>query len=229
MPRTDPEKLEASFPYRFKDRTLLKTALTHSSYANECMTGIVKDNERLEFLGDAVLEAVTSDALFRRYPDEPEGALSKRRAALVCEQNLDRCARQFSLQDYLYLGKGEEKTGGRNRASVVSDAMEALIGAVYLDGGYEAASDLIRQLILEADLPQAVYRNDKSALQELLQESGSVQIEYRADGSSGPDHNKTYYVNLYVNGDLIARGSGHSKKAAEQQAAHKAMEIFGAG
>ena len=229
MVHKDPEKLEAVLSYHFKDRGLLRTALTHSSYANECMTGALKDNERLEFLGDAVLEAVTSDELFRRYPQEPEGALSKRRVALVCEQNLDRCARQFGLQDYLYLGKGEEKTGGRRRASVISDAMEALIGAVYLDGGYDAASSVIRRLILEVQLPQAVYQNDKSALQELLQADGSVRIEYRADGSSGPDHDKTYYVNLYVNGEKIARGSGHSKKAAEQQAAHKALEIYRAG
>ena len=227
MPRGRLSQLQAALPYQFSDEALLQQALTHSSFAHECQNESVHDNERLEFLGDAVLETVTSDYLYRTYPDEPEGALSKRRVALVCEQNLDRCARLFSLQDYLRLGRGEEKTGGRKRASVVSDAMEALIGAVYLDGGYAAASEFVEALVLKADGAPAVYRNDKSALQEYIQgQRCDAHIEYRSTGSSGPDHNRTYYVSLYIDGQNITSASGRSKKAAEQKAAHQALAIL---
>lgn len=224
MARKKPDALKKVLPYTFRDERLLKLALTHSSYANELMTPDAADNERLEFLGDAVLESVTSDFLYRTYPDEPEGSLSKRRVALVCEQNLDHCARQIGLQDYLYLGKGEEKTGGRQRPSVVSDAMEALIGAVYLDGGYAAASALIHALILENGSAPVTYRNPKSELQEFLQARGSTVPEYIDAGSSGPDHDKTYYIHLRIDGADVTTASGHTKKAAEQQAARQALE-----
>ena len=220
------EELQKILPYHFRDRGLLKTALIHSSYAHECQNPAVTDNERLEFMGDAVLEVITSDYLYHTYPQEQEGVLSKRRMALVCEENLDRCARLFALQDYLYLGVGADKTGGRNRPSVVSDAMEALIGAVYLDGGFAAASAFVQEAVLENGLPAASYRNSKEALQELLQGSGRGLPEYRDAGSSGPDHNKTYHVDLYIEGSYFTSGGGHSKKAAEQQAALRALEIL---
>ncbi len=217
------KEFQERIPYHFKDQGLLKRALTHSSFANECQNKEIKDNERLEFLGDAVLEIAVSDYLYRTYPDWSEGELSKRRVAIVCEQTLDLCAKPLELSKYLYMGRGEERTGGRKRASILSDAMEAVIGAVYLDGGFEEARQYIEKVILEEVKDKPLYHDCKTALQELIQGSSKKKIEYRDAGSKGPDHNKTFLVELLIGDEKIASASGHTKKAAEQQAAYLAL------
>jgi ribonuclease III len=216
-------EFQERIPYRFQDISLLKRALTHSSFANECQNEKVKDNERLEFLGDAVLEIAVSDYLYRNYPDWTEGELSKRRVAIVCEPTLDLCAKALGLSEFLYMGRGEERTGGRKRASIVSDAMEAVIGAVYLDGGFEQARAYIEKVILEEVKDKPLYHDCKTALQELIQGSSKKKIDYRSAGSKGPDHNKTFMVDLFIGEEKIASASGHTKKAAEQQAAYDAL------
>lgn len=220
-------EFQKKIPYQFKDIGLLKRALTHSSFANECQNKKIKDNERLEFLGDAVLEIAVSDYLYRNYPDWTEGELSKRRVAIVCEQALDLCAKALGMSCYLYIGRGEERTGGRKRASILSDAMEAVIGAVYLDGGFDAACSYIHQVVLEEIKGKPLYHDCKTALQELIQGSSKKKIEYREAGSKGPDHNKTFLVDLFIGEEKIASASGHTKKAAEQQAAYLALLELG--
>lgn len=201
----------------FSNKALLLQALTHSSFSAE-------NNERLEFLGDAVLEFVSSTFLYEKYPDMPEGFLTKKRASLVCEQSLAYWAEMSGLPDYLRLGKSEIKNGGREKKSITSDAAEAVIGAVYLDGGIEAAKKLIFDILSVAEkAPQAVLRDSKSALQELLQKNGNVDISYVVDNEEGPPHDRTFHVSVTVNGKKIAAGSGKSKKSAEQDAAKNAM------
>ena len=193
---TNLTELESRIGYSFKDKTLLVKALTHSSYANEKKLGKGGCNERLEFLGDAVLELISSHFLFEKYPKLPEGELTKKRASLVCEPSLAFCARDFELPKYLLLGRGEELTGGRNRDSIVSDATEALLGAIY---------------------------DSKTILQEIVQENLSHGVEYRLVGESGPDHNKSFTVEVLVNDQVMGQGTGHTKKAAEQAAAYEAI------
>lgn len=221
---TKEQEFQGLLPYQFQDISLLKQALTHSSFANECKNSRIKDNERLEFLGDAVLEIVTSDFLYRKYPQESEGALSKKRVSMVCEQSLDYCARQLGVPTYLYLGRGEENTGGRKRPSIVSDAMEAIIGAVYLDGGMESAFPFVEELVLKKLDGKLLYKDSKTALQELVQAKSKETITYKDAGSTGPDHNKTFYVELYIGDQLVAKAQGHTKKAAEQAAAMEAIQ-----
>ena len=215
--------LEKTIGYTFRDLTLLKTALTHTSYANEHRREGIVHNERLEFLGDAVLEAVSSEFLYRTYPDRGEGELSTMRASMVCEPSLAICARQMGLPEYLYLGKGEELTGGRQRDSITSDAVEAMIGAIYLDGGFEAAKRFILANILTELKSDELYVDFKSRLQEVVQERGQ-KVFYVLTGADGPDHDKHFMFDVLVDGQIIGHGEGHTKKIASQKAARAALD-----
>ena len=217
------ETLESKLGYSFKDRSLLENALTHSSYANENKSSM-GSNERLEFLGDSVLGMVTADFLYRRHPDLPEGDLTRLRAALVREESLAEVADRLDLGEYLRLGKGESAGGGRERPSIRADAVEAILAAVYLDGGLEEARKLIHRLILDREEEKAVRRDYKTALQELVQREAGQVLAYRLTGESGPDHAKEFTVEVDLNGKVAGKGTGHSKKEAEQMAAKAAVE-----
>ena len=217
--------LEKKIGYCFHDLSLLSLALTHSSYVNENRQGKTGCNERLEFLGDAVLEVISSEFLYTRYPKLPEGELTKKRASLVCEPSLAYCARQFGLPDYLRLGKGEERSGGRSRDSIVSDATEALLGAIYLDGGFASAKEFVRTHILHDVDHMQLFYDSKTILQEMVQEHGEAP-EYRLLSEEGPDHDKKFVVEVAVGGELLGQGQGHTKKAAEQDAAFNAIHVL---
>ena len=217
------EELEEIIGYHFKNKHYLTQALTHSSYANEKKLGKLGSNERLEFLGDAVLELISSDYLYARFTQIPEGELTKKRASLVCEPSLAYCAREFGLPQFLLLGKGEEATGGRNRDSITSDVMEAVIGALYLDGGFDAAHDFIHRFILSDLENKILFYDSKTVLQEILQAEGDGEFSYELKGEEGPDHNKSFWVDAVRNGEVIGSGHGRTKKAAEQQAAYEAI------
>ncbi len=218
-------KLEQGLGYTFRNKALLENALTHSSYANENREKHIPDNERLEFLGDSILGFVVADYLYRNYPDKPEGELTRIRADLVCERNLAEAAATIELGSYLLLGHGEEQGGGRRRDSIVSDAMESVIAASYMDGGFAAAKEIIDRLIL-SDIPKDRPRNFdyKTAFQELVQRKKDQQIHYELTGESGPDHDKHFEVEVLLNGKAVGRGVGSSKKRAEQAAAEAAIE-----
>lgn len=216
-------QLETVIGHTFKDPSLLETALTHTSYANEAK-GRVKHNERLEFLGDSVLSIVVADYLFHHWTDRPEGELTKARASLVCESALFQFAQEIDLGRYLRLGRGEEMGGGRMRPSVVSDAFEALIAALYLDGGMEAARTFILPFLTEGKTAEADY---KTQLQEVIQQNPEERLRYELEGETGPDHDKHFQMAVYLNSNLIGRGEGHSKKAAEQAAARQALKLMG--
>lgn len=221
------KQLQQELGYTFGDQSLLKTALTHSSYSKEQGMGL-QSNERLEFLGDAFFDAVIGEELFRIFPEKEEGLLSRIRATIVCEKSLARAARRLHLGDYMLLGHGEEKTGGRQRESILADALEAVIGAVYLDSGFETVQTVVLRLFREAidDTKRGkfIIYDYKTHLQEKLQAQGITQIRYEMTGEAGPDHNKTFTVCLYADGRALAQGSGKSKKQAEQKAAQKALE-----
>ncbi len=219
----DTRQLEQNIGYRFQDQSLLKTAVTHSSYANEHKIPPVSDNERLEYLGDAVLELIVSEFLYHSEPDKPEGEMTKLRASIVCEPTLYLCAKNISLENYLLLGKGEEGTGGRQRPSIVSDAMEALIGAIYLDGGFASAKEFIDHFILNDLDHLQLFFDSKTILQEMVQRNGAVELVYELVREEGPDHNKTFVINATLGGRILGTGSGHTKKAAEQEAAYRAI------
>ncbi len=211
--------------YKFSQEGLLRQALTHSSYANEKHMKKHSDNERLEFLGDAVLEIISSDFLYKNYPNKPEGELTKLRASIVCEPTLALCTQEMRLGDFLYLGKGEDHTGGRKRKSILSDALEAVIGAIYLDGGFANAKEFIHRFILTDIEDKQLFYDSKTILQEVVQ-SRHQQMEYRLTGESGPDHNKEFAVDLVIAGEVMTSGIGHTKKAAEQEAAYKALLLI---
>lgn len=216
-------ELEEKTGYCFHDKRLLQQAVTHSSYANEMKINKYGDYERLEFLGDAVLELVTSDFLFRKRQENSEGRLTKLRASMVCEPALAFCAREISLEQYILLGKGEEATGGRGRDSIVSDVMEALIGAIYLDGGLEEASAFIHRFVLTDLENKQLFYDAKTTLQEIVQQENSGVLHYKLVKEEGPQHDKIFDVEAYVGETMVGTGSGHSKKAAEQQAAYQAL------
>lgn len=216
-------ELEEKITYRFRDASLLRQALTHSSYANEMRINKYGDYERLEFLGDAVLEFVSSDFLYRERQEKAEGELTKLRASMVCEPALAYCAREFSLEQYIFLGRGEEATGGRNRDSIVSDVMEALIGAIYLDGGIENASAFIHRFVLSDLENKQLFYDAKTILQELVQQENGGELHYELVKEEGPAHDKIFQVEAYVGEKKVGWGSGHSKKAAQQQAAYQAL------
>ena len=214
---------EKKIGHTFKDFSLLKQAMMHSSYTNEKHLPKYRCNERLEFLGDAVLELVSSEYLFKESPHIPEGELTKTRASMVCEPSLALCARDIGLGDYLLLGKGEEATGGRERDSVTSDAMEALIGAVYLDGGFTSAKEFIHRFILTDLENKKLFYDSKTILQEIVQAGKKGDITYRLVREEGPDHNKSFEVQVMIGGTPYGEGKGRTKKSAEQQAAYQAI------
>ncbi|MCI9402183.1 MAG: ribonuclease III [Oscillospiraceae bacterium] len=216
------ESLESKLGYTFHDRKLLENALTHSSYANENRGGL-SSNERLEFLGDSILGMVTADYLYKKHPDLPEGDLTRTRAALVCEESLVEVADQLGLGAYLKLGRGEEAGGGRQRPSIRADAVEAVLAAVYLDGGLPEARKIVQRFILDKEAEKAASRDYKTALQEFVQRESGQVLTYQLVGESGPDHAKVFTVSVELNGREIGRGSGHSKKEAEQMAARAAL------
>ena len=219
------EELEEIIGYHFKNKHYLTQALTHSSYANEKKLGKLGSNERLEFLGDAVLELISSDYLYARFTQIPEGELTKKRASLVCEPSLAYCAREFGLPQFLLLGKGEDMTGGRNRDSIVSDATEALLGAIYLDGGFANAKEFVLRFIMTDIENKQLFYDSKTILQELIQ-GRHEQLSYELIDESGPDHDKQFTVAVLVDGERVSEGEGHTKKAAEQQAAYQALLLY---
>lgn len=216
-------ELEQKIGYHFRDFALLKRAMMHSSYTNEKNLPKYECNERLEFLGDAVLELVSSEFLFRESPTMPEGELTKTRASMVCEPSLALCARDLDLGSYLLLGKGEEATGGRFRDSVTSDAMEALIGAVYLDGGFTNAKEFINRFVLTDLENKKLFYDSKTILQEMVQAEKKGNVSYRLLKEEGPDHNKSFYVQVLIGEKSFGEGKGRTKKSAEQQAAYRAI------
>lgn len=217
------EELENRIGYQFKNKALLKQALTHSSFANEQKINKFEDYERLEFLGDAVLELVSSDFLFQEHPQMPEGQLTKMRASMVCEPALAFCAREFGLEEFILLGKGEEMTGGRKKDSIVSDVMEAVIGAIYLDSGMEAAKAHIHKFVLSDLEHKQLFYDAKTILQERVQRKGEGTLHYELIREEGPDHDKVFVVEARLDEKRIGTGSGRTKKSAEQQAAYEAL------
>lgn len=215
---------EEKIGYVFKDKSLLEVALTHSSYANE--NKLPRDNERLEFLGDSVLGFVTAEYLFEEYKNRPEGVLTKLRSAVVCEKSLFKFAEKISLGDFIFMGKGEERTGGRNRPSIVSDAFEAVIAAMYLDGGINAVKPYILSFIKEAVKKEAGFKDNKSLLQEFIQREKGNILQYDEVGETGPDHDKVFNFVVRLNGEVIGKGQGRSKKEAEQAAAGDALDYL---
>ena len=220
-------ELETAIGYQFRNITLLQNALSHSSYANERWHDSLKSNERLEFLGDSVLGMVVAEYLYRTFPDRPEGELTRMRADMVCERTLATVANRLDLGRHLLLGKGEEQGGGRNRESILADAVESVIAACYLDGGMDAAVQFIQKFIL-VNVPVTKLHNAdyKTALQELVQQKKNQVLSYCLVGESGPDHDKEFRVELTLNGEVVGTGTGSSKKRAEQAAAKKALEML---
>lgn len=217
------EELEKRIGYQFHDRTLLKQAITHSSFTNEQKINRQKHYERLEFLGDAVLELVTSEFLFKMHPDMQEGQLTKMRASMVCEPALAFCARDIELGEFILLGKGEEVTGGRYRDSIISDVMEAVIGAIFLDGGMDKAKAHIYRFILSDLENKQLFYDSKTNLQEYVQGTLKKDLQYVVIEESGPEHDKLFTVEVMVEQSVLGKGKGRTKKAAEQQAAYEAL------
>ena len=221
----DLDALQAALGYRFKDLSLLELALTHSSYGNE--QGDHRDNERLEFLGDSVLGFITAEHLFRKFDRQPEGELTRRRANAVCEKTLAQFARQIRLGDYLRLGKGERHSGGAERPSILSDAFESVIAAIYLDGGMKEARRFVLRFVSAADTRPVLDADYKTLLQEVIQQNPDEHLTYLLAAERGPDHDKTFTVEVYLNSNRIGTGEGHSKKKAEQAAAREALALMG--
>ena len=223
--------LEKNLNYKFKDIDLLKLAMAHSSYANEHKMALVENNERLEFLGDAILNLVVSQYLYKKYPNHPEGELTKIRAKVVCESSLAYAAKKIEVGKFLLLGKGEEATGGRERESLLADAAEAIVGAIYMDSDFET-TNMVLLTNFEEDIVHAVAKGDlfidyKTELQEIIQKNGKSNMEYRVIKEEGPDHNKKFYMDLLVDNETIGTGRGKNKKDAEQMAAKEALIRFG--
>ncbi len=220
--------LEQKLGYKFNNINLLKNALTHSSYANEVRNGF-SSNERLEFLGDSVLSIVVSDYIYKHYPNMPEGELTKLRASLVCEKSLCTFSRELELGSYLMLGKGEDKGGGRERDSILADAFEAVLAAIYLDGGMEPARRHVMNFVLRElkHTDDEVFKDYKTALQEIIQRNPEESITYILTDESGPDHDKSFTVEVRLNSNVIGKGTGKNKKRAEQMAAKEALMLMG--
>lgn len=220
-------EFEEKLNYDFKDKSLLETALTHSSYCIGMTNKAMHNNERLEFLGDAFLDAIISEELYARLPQVEEGTLTKMRAKVVCEETLAECGASISIGSFIRLGKGEEKSGGRTRESITADAVEAVIGAMFLDGGYECVRTFVLSLFgqaVEKALSGKLHTDYKSEIQERVQGSSHKPLIYKVTGTDGPDHDKVFYVDLFLGEELIGRGSGKSKKEAERNAAKEALE-----
>ncbi len=221
--------LEQRIGYSFSDTALLRTALIHPSYSSEQGLDRSRSNQRLEFLGDAILEGVVSDYLYREHPTVEEGELTRLRASLVFETALAVCAKDIGLGEYLFLGKGEERSGGREKNSILSDAFEALIGAVFLDGGVGPAKQFIYDFVINDIDELSLLKDDKSRIQEYVQREGGRKLRYETDALKGPDHDKLFRSELYIDDRLISEGIGHSKKSAEQEAAKAALRLLCAG
>lgn len=223
------QNLQAALNYRFKDSQLLQNALSHSSYINENKATRGSSNERLEFLGDSIFNGIISEILYHRLDNCEEGELTKNRAAIVKESSLAECAKRLNLGDFLLLGKGEESTGGRQRRSILADAMEAVIAAIYLDGGALAARSFVQEAfsdLIDEAVSGDLYMDFKTAFQEKLQANGDVSISYIVDNEIGPDHEKTFYVKVMVGGGVMGAGAGRTKKMAEQDAAKDALKAL---
>lgn len=221
------QRLKEKLGYEFRDLKLLRNALTHSSSINETHQQYFENNERLEFLGDAVLETVISERLYRLLPTEEEGRLTRLRASIVCEESLAEIGHQLGVGQALVLGKGEEHSGGRKRNSMIADGVEAIIGAIYLDGGFPEAKKFVLRLfdsVIQQALEGKLHSDYKTALQERLQVNGDVSIQYVLDHQEGPDHDKVFYTSVVVNGMILGSGCGRSKKESEQNAAKEAMK-----
>ncbi|MCH5332997.1 MAG: ribonuclease III [Agathobacter sp.] len=216
------DEFEEVIGYHFESAGLLRQALTHSSYANEKHMKKLADNERLEFLGDAVLEIISSDFLFHNYPKLSEGELTKLRASIVCEPTLAQCSTELRLGDYLLLGRGEDHTGGRKRDSILSDTLEAVIGAIYLDGGFASAKEFVHRFILTDIEYKHLFYDSKTILQEVIQKEHE-SLTYVLIEESGPDHDKHFTVEVQIDGVCAGTGSGRTKKSAEQEAAYRAL------
>lgn len=220
------DEFQNTINYHFKDESLLETAFTHSSYANEKHLSR-QCNERLEFLGDSVLGIVSADYFYHNHHNLPEGEMTKRRAACVCEKSLHGFAEEIGIGKYILLGKGEEHTGGRTRPSILADAFEAVIAAIYLDGGLEQARKFIMHFLKDAANTPSAFSDYKTALQEIIQKNPDEHLSYVLVGESGPDHNKRFEFEVHLNSNVIGTGVGISKKAAEQAAAKSALELMG--
>lgn len=220
------EEFQRTIGYTFRNEKLLETAFTHSSYANEKQ--LSRDcNERLEFLGDSVLGVISADYFYHNLSHLPEGEMTKRRAACVCEKSLFNFAKEIDLGKYILLGKGEEHTGGRRRPSILADAFEAVIAAIYLDGGLEEARNFVLRFIKRAAAEAPKFKDYKTSLQEIIQKNPDEHLTYILVGESGPDHDKRFEVEVRLNSNVIGDGIGQSKKGAEQAAAKKALELMG--
>lgn len=222
----DLKLLEKQIGYEFSDFSLLQRAVSHSSYVNEKHLPKYECNERLEFLGDAVLEIVSSEFLFYEHEKMPEGDLTKIRASIVCEPSLAFCARQIGLGDYLLLGRGEEATGGRKRESITSDALEALIGAIYIDGGFANAKEFIQRFVLNDMENKKLFYDSKTILQELVQANFTEAVSYQLLAEEGPDHNKSFLTAVYIGKKEYGQGRGRTKKSAEQEAAYQTILLL---
>ena len=224
------EAIEDKLGYHFNNPSILLNALTHSSYSNEMRLNKSLNNERLEFLGDAVLELITSEYVYHDYNNLPEGDLTKLRASIVCEQTLSTCARDLNIGEYLLLGKGEDISGGRERDSILSDALEAIIGAIYLDGGFTNAKEFVQNFIISEIKSKELFFDSKTILQEIIQNiDNKLKINYKLLLEDGPDHNKTFTIAVIVGDTEVGCGTGRTKKAAEQEAAHEAISIIQRG
>ena len=222
----DLKKFQREIGYEFRNPELLIQALRHSSYANERRMEKLSDNERLEFLGDAVLELVTSEFLYHGYKNIPEGALTKKRASIVCEQTLALCTKEIHLGDYIFLGRGEDATGGRQRKSILSDAMEAVIGAIFLDGGLTNAKEFIHRFVLTDIENKSLFYDSKTILQEWVQANCEEELQYVVVKEDGPDHAKVFGVEARIGDETVGCGEGSSKKVAEQEAAYDALLLL---
>lgn len=221
--------LQKNLGYTFKNEALLQNALTHSSFANEARGGVLS-NERLEFLGDSVLSIIVSDYIYKQFGNLPEGELTKLRASLVCEKSLCGFSRELQMGSFLRLGKGEEKGGGRERDSILADAFEAVLAAIYLDSDLETARELVMRFVLKElkHTDDEVFKDYKTALQEIIQRNPEEYVTYILTGESGPDHDKLFEVEVRLNSNVIGKGKGKSKKQAEQMAAKQALSLMGA-
>ncbi len=219
------KELEKRIGYEFRDRSLIKSALSHSSYTNELQINRIQDYQRLEFLGDAVLELLVSDYLYRNYPEMKEGEMTRVRSSLVCEPALAECARKLDIPSCIMMGRGEDAQGSRYHDSIASDVFESLIGAIYMDAGMERAREFIDKYCLKFQSGRRIYEDSKSILQSRIQKEGST-LEYAIVDESGPDHAKIYTAAVYIDGREVSRCPGHSKKDAEQNAAHMALNTW---